>query len=280
MSKAGVKAIVLAGDRGPDDPLARAAGVPCKAVIPLDGRLMILRVVDALRTAGIEDILLCGPRREVIESHEELSELLTEPGIRWIDFAPTPCTSAMAALDAVGMEGPVLLTTADHGFPKPEVFRAFLEDGMAAEGDLAFGAARHADVVAAFPGVRRTAHRLRGDAWCGCNLFLSKSPRARDAVAYWRRVEEQRKRPWKQAQIVGWGFLAMYAARRLSLHDAARRIGRRMGVTVAPIRVHDPEAAVDVDSTADWKFVAALLEDAARSDCSREPAKASPGDLP
>lgn len=262
MNGVSVTAIVLAGDRGPGDPLAKAAGVPCKAVIPLDGRLMILRVVDALRNAGIEDILLCGPRPEVVAGTPELAALVEAADIRWMDFAPTPCMSAIAALEEANAEGPVLLTTADHALLKPEVVRTFVVDGLATDCDLGFGVVRHADVTAAFPGVRRTAHRLRGDAWCGCNLFLLKNARARAAVDYWRRVEALRKRPWKAAQMIGWGFLARYATRRMSLEQAAENIGTRMGITVRPVRVHDAETAVDVDSVRDWEFVQGLFEPA------------------
>jgi GTP:adenosylcobinamide-phosphate guanylyltransferase len=42
-------AVVLAGDRGPDDPVAAAAGVCGKALVPVGGRPMVLRVWSAVR---------------------------------------------------------------------------------------------------------------------------------------------------------------------------------------------------------------------------------------
>ena len=260
MSTSRTTAIVLAGDRGPDDPLVKAAGVPCKALIPIEGRLMVLRVVDALINAGIDDVLLCGPRPEVVAATDELRTLVESGAVRWMDFEPSPCRSATAALDAVAGDGPILLTTADHALLTSEIVGAFMEDGLDGDGDLGFGVARHGDVIAAFPTMRRTAHRLRGDAWCGCNLFLFRTPKARAAAEYWRRVEALRKRPWKAAQMIGWGFLARYATRRLSLEDAARSISERMGLVAYPVRIHNPKAAVDVDSVRDWTFVKELLE--------------------
>ena len=41
-------AVVLAGDRTADDPVARAAGVPCKALALVGGRPMVHRVLEAL----------------------------------------------------------------------------------------------------------------------------------------------------------------------------------------------------------------------------------------
>ena len=42
-------ALVLAGSRGPTDPVAAAAGLPHKALVPVAGRPMLLRVIDTLR---------------------------------------------------------------------------------------------------------------------------------------------------------------------------------------------------------------------------------------
>ena len=44
-----MNALILAGSRGPDDPMARAAGVSHKAMLPVDGVPMLLRVVEAVR---------------------------------------------------------------------------------------------------------------------------------------------------------------------------------------------------------------------------------------
>ena len=49
-------ALVLAGSRGGRDPVADYAGVPHKALILLEGRTLLARVVDALRQAGAKRI--------------------------------------------------------------------------------------------------------------------------------------------------------------------------------------------------------------------------------
>ena len=54
-------AIILAGDRGPHDPVASAAGVSSKALVPVAGRSMILRVLDTLGASpSIGAQLVCG----------------------------------------------------------------------------------------------------------------------------------------------------------------------------------------------------------------------------
>ena len=59
----GMGAVILAGDRGADDPVARARGTRCKALTPINGRPMLMRVLDALDDRGDFDrIVICGPR--------------------------------------------------------------------------------------------------------------------------------------------------------------------------------------------------------------------------
>src|SRR5690606_5022747 len=41
--------LLLAGSRGPEDPVARMTGVPAKALAPVNGRPMIDRVIDTLQ---------------------------------------------------------------------------------------------------------------------------------------------------------------------------------------------------------------------------------------
>ena len=58
-------AIVLAGVRPTGDPVAEAAGVPCKAFIPVGGKPMVLRVLDALEASPkIKTRILCGPSQK------------------------------------------------------------------------------------------------------------------------------------------------------------------------------------------------------------------------
>jgi hypothetical protein len=52
---------------------------------------------------------------------------------------------------------------------------------------------------------------------------------------------------------LGWRVVLRYLLGRLSLKEALRRISQRMGVRVGVVLLPFPEAAVDVDSVADWQ---------------------------
>ena len=44
-----------------------------------------------------------------------------------------------------------------------------------------------------------------------------KTPRGRRAPEFWRRIAALRKRPWRAARVIGWGFLFRYLMRAMTL---------------------------------------------------------------
>ena len=255
-------AVILAGDRTAHDPVARAAGVPCKALALVGGRPMVHRVLDALGAArGIGARILCGPRRDALEQDAGLRVLVDAGTVEWIAPAATPSLSAAAALDRVPAAAPVLLTTADHALLTPAVVDYFCEAAHATGADVVVGLARAEQVLAAFPGTRRTILRLKGGGYCGCNLFGFLTPTGREAAQYWRRVEQQRKRPLRLAAgVLGWSAILDYALGRLTLERVLQRVSRRLGLRAGAVILPFPEAAVDVDSVEDLQRVRVLVE--------------------
>lgn len=255
-------AVVLAGDRTADDPVARAAGVPCKALALVGGRPMVRRVLDALGAAQqVGARVLCGPRREALEQDAALRALVEAGTVEWLAPAATPSLSAAAALERVTAAAPVLLTTADHALLAPALIDYFCQAARATDADVVVGLARAEQVLAAFPGTRRTVLRLTGGGYCGCNLFAFLTPAGRTAVGYWRRVEQERKRPLRLvAGALGWSAILDYALGRLTLPAALERVSRRLGLRAGAVILPFPEAAVDVDSLEDLQLVRAIVE--------------------
>lgn len=244
----GFSALVLAGSRGGADPVADYAGVAHKALIPLEGRPLLARVAEALRTAG-------AARIAVSCNHPAVEALARELGLEVLPSAAGPSQSVLDGATALGF--PLLVTTADHALLRPEWVRRFLAD-IPAGTDVAALLAPKAAVEAAAPTTKRTYLKLADGWWSGCNLFWLGSQRALGAVAFWRRLEAERKRPWKMARILGLGMLVKYAAGGLTLSAAARRLGERAGVEARVVPTPYGLAAVDVDKPADLDLVREL----------------------
>src|SRR5210317_1742475 len=94
--------IIMAADRGPDDPVTRAAGVSCKALTPVGGIPMVLRVLNALeesQAAGPR--LLCGPPWRLLEQAAALKSGVEAGNYGWTDSRDSPSTSAGAAMEQI-----------------------------------------------------------------------------------------------------------------------------------------------------------------------------------
>jgi len=249
-------AIVLAGDRSPDDPLITAGGVNCKALLPIAGRPMILSVLDALENSTlIGNCIVTGSSAALLGQSKELDSLFETGKIRFIENESTPSLSAQKALQHLSADQPVLLTTADHALLTPEIIDYFCAAAIDTGCDAVAALAHAEEVGKAFPGSRRTVTRLRDGGYCGCNLFAFLTTKGRDAAKFWRKVEEHRKRPLKIARILGIFTMLRYLTGHLSLDDALARLSRLIGARAGAIWMPYPEASVDVDKIDDWKLV-------------------------
>ena len=251
-------AVVLAADRGPHDPVAHAAGSCCKALAPVGGIPMVARVLAALaESREVHSQVLCGPPESDIKEQHGFRRWLAAQNVHWRPPEATPSTSAFAAMTGLARDIPVLLTTADHALLNPAIVDHFCGEARRNGSDAVVGLARHGVVAEAYPGIRRTVIRLHDDAFCGCNLFAFMTPAARQLAEYWRGVERSRKKPLRVIGAVGWLAVLRFLLGRLTLSAALESLSRRVGVEVGAVILPFPDAAVDVDTVADWEFVEA-----------------------
>ncbi len=252
-------AIVLAADRGHPDPVAQAAGASCKAMSPVAGVPMLARVLAALRAAeSVDRTILCGPPRTVIDKDLRLQQILDTDGLQWLPNRPSPSTSAAAALETVGADTPVLVTTADHALLSPVMVDHFCSQARLASADVLVALAAYKAIMQAYPGMRRTATRFQDGPFCSCNLFAVLNARGRRAVEFWRQVENDRKKPWKMVHKLGWYVVLRYLLGRLPLAEGLNRASRLLGARAGSVLMPFPEAAVDVDTPDDWRSVDAI----------------------
>lgn len=244
------QALVLAGSRGGIDPVAVYGGASHKALIMLGGQTLLARVIAALKAAG-------ATRIAVVSSHPDVRREAERLGAEALEEAAGPSLSVKTAAEVLGT--PLLVTTADHALLEASWIQRFLID-TPADADVAALVAARPIVEAAAPGTRRTWLRLADGHWSGCNLFYLASGRAIGVVDLWRRVEAERKRPWKMAWILGLGMLLRYATGRLALQDAAARLGRLAGVKAAIVQTPFGLASVDVDKPADLDLVRRIVD--------------------
>ena len=246
--------VVLAGSRPGVDPFAKAYGTDLKALIPVGGKPMVQRPVEALLASpGIDEIrvlaqqsdrigaVLPGDPRIKVEASDEtiaatLEKMCVDPATKW----------------------PMLVTTADHALLTPAMIADFLT--KAAGADVAIGVVSREALMKRLPQTRRTWFKFRGGAYSGANLFLLGGPNIRSTLQVWRSSEQNRKKAWRMLLTVGL-FAGLGALLRLrTLQQTLDTIGRKLKLDIRAVELSDPLAAVDVDKAADHELVTAILE--------------------
>jgi GTP:adenosylcobinamide-phosphate guanylyltransferase len=186
-------------------------------------------------------------------------EIINKGTARWSAPADSPANSAYQTLQQLPENQPALITTADHPLLRPEIIDDFLERAGASGADLAAGVTTINAIHEKFPGARKTVMRFSDDGYCGCNLFAFLTPRSHRVANAWRTVEKQRKNPLYIIRQLGLGSVLRYLLGILRMETAAERLSQKLGVTIKPVLLPFPEAAIDVDTVDDQRFVETIL---------------------
>lgn len=253
-------AVVLAADRTGNDPITRHTGATCKAIAPVAGVPMIIRVLDALEASAlVKSIIICGPPKSVLADCPELAQRIADGRVTWLPNLDSPSKSAMKGFEQIDHNTPVLLTTADHALLTPEIVQYFLQKSLSSDGDATVGLANYAAIAAKFPGAKRTVTKFRDGGFCGCNLFTFNH-RGRELVKIWRQAEDLRKRPWRLiAQILGPWTVLQYLLGLLTLEQAFNAVSVKTAIRAQAIILPYPEAGVDVDKVDDLLLAESIL---------------------
>ncbi|MGD9507804.1 MAG: NTP transferase domain-containing protein [Geminicoccaceae bacterium] len=249
-------ALVLAGSRrGEADPVARYRHAPAKFLVPAGGVPMLARVVRTLRRSrGVGRILISCDDPALVDQMGELHGIADLDVLR---SAASLSASVEAAFAAAGP--PLLVTTADHALLDPAMVELFLERAGASGADVAAALVAAATIRASHPDTRRTYLRFRDGGYSGANLFLLRTTAAAEGIAFWRRIERDRKAPWRLARAVGPLPLLSYLLRVATLAQAMRLVSRRLGLHLSAVVLPMAEAAIDVDKPADLDLVERIL---------------------
>lgn len=245
-------ALILAGTRhGQNDPVAKTAGVPYKALAEINGTPMIRRVITALKESGnIDKITVSAP-----------DDLPLNKDIQRISCAKSPARSVLNFLDTIDENTPFLLTTADHALLSPAIIKSFLNKYDPNRFDTGAAMLPLDILTQKYPAMRRTRLKFKDGGYKACNLFIFRNKAAaQNILQFWLNIEAQRKNPWKMIRALGPAPLLRYLTGQLSLQDALNHLGRKTQTAPQAIMLDIPEAAIDVDSPADLEFVRNLIK--------------------
>lgn len=252
--------IVLAGSRGPDDPVAKAAGVEDKALAEVAGKPMLRRVLETVRSCEWVDTLV------MMSSNPEATAPLEVAPMSHVDAAKEgPAASVQKALDLPALvKPPILVVTADNPLLTAERLTAFYDEARALQADVVVGLTPSSVVLERFPEAKRTFLPFKDERYSGTNLFALLTSEAGKAANFWRTVEKDRKNPVKLVRHFGLSALAGFLARRWTLDEAMEIASQKIGARCKAVHVMDPLAPIDVDKPEDLELVRRLLEEERR----------------
>ena len=193
MSDINFNAVVLAGDRGGDDPLLKAANVGAKAEVVLGGSTQLEKVLLALRQAKhVNSIFVVGPRLAQVRDSEQLTSLLSKYDAVSVPVEEGPSASAIAGVMRSN-SFPTLIITCDLPLIESECIDQYCRELINASADFIIGAINHADIVSYVPGIKKTIYRFRQEAICFANVFAVMGKQGMQALEFWQQMEKLRK---------------------------------------------------------------------------------------
>lgn len=246
MSVQKVTALVLAGRReGLIDPLAAAAGLADKCIVPVAGKPMILHVLEALdATPQVGRIVVSINDADVLEGLPQIRAWRDSGKLR-IEKARTNLVDSV--LCALQMEPfPAIVTTADNTLLTSHSASQFI--ARAQHADVAVAFARKRSVLAAHPEGQRRFYKFSDDSYSNCNTYWLGSERAQAVAEVFRSGGQFAKHPGRIIEAFGLINLLRFHYGVGTLDAAFARFSQRFGLAMKAIIIEDGAAAIDVDN--------------------------------
>lgn len=253
-----ITAILLAGSRPTPDPLAQAAGVVVKPLVPVAGEPMINHPARALLAhPAIGRVIILTQAPELFADDPATAWLADHSQVRFERSGGGIASSLVALMDRADCPFPLLMTTADHVLLDGAMLDQMLRE--AAGADIAVAMVERKTLLARYPGSRRTWLKFRDGWWSGANIFWFGSAKARSVITLWQEVEQDRKKGWKILSAFGPLVLLGAVLRLSTLRGGIARVGRRFGLTARLVAMDKAEACIDADKPDDVVQIEAIL---------------------
>lgn len=249
--------IAAGGTPGPDDPLyAYTQGQP-KALLDMEGRTMLERVVDALQAA--ESV----GRIVVIGLGSDMGMQFQRPVDMHLPDQGGMVANVLAGVDWLRQDDPsletVLFCTSDIPTITGPIVDEFVNRCRPFDHCVYYIAVTQEAMETRFPHSNRTYVKLKGYNIAGGDMAVARVQLIDDHEELWVTLSNARKHAWQLARIVGLGTLVKYLFRQLSIAEI-EETGER--IVHCPVKVViDPpaELAMDADKPAQVDMLRAEL---------------------
>lgn len=245
-----VDAVVLAGAPNSGQ-LQGASPVEWEAEIPINGKLMVNYVIEALQSsAEIETIVVVAP--------PHLKDGLS-PQVRWVEAGEDLAENIFRAMDVLEKKNNVLFVTSDVPFIHGEAIDDFLHRCGELQGEIFYPLVSREANTQMYPEAVRTYFTLKEGSFTGGNIVLAHPQAVINSRWIMNEVIARRKKPWKIIRMLGLVFIIKLLARQLTLRELEQRASEILGHSGVLIISPYPELSCDVDKPSDLELAEKVI---------------------
>ncbi len=252
--------VVLAAQRpGIVNPLAAAAGVSHKCLIPMAGRALIEHVLLALQQSPeVDHITVSIDQPETLDQVPLVNQLREAGRLSVIRSSDNLFASVALALTREE-HFPSIITTADNVLLRAEMLQHFTGQLLAEGTDAGIAMTRKQVLLDKYPDGQRRFHRFADGEWSNCNLYALMSPAALRGASIFKTGGQFVKSPLRVLKAFGvWNAIG-YRFAWYKRDRAMQRLGNRFGISVTGIDMPFPEAPIDVDNQRSQRLAGEIL---------------------
>jgi len=240
-----MNAIVTAGgETEPKQPLYEIAHGGLKSMIEVAGKPMVQWVLDAMgKSTEIERVVVVGlpPETDLVCAHPLV--LLPDEG----DMLRNIQSAAREILRIDPQAEYALLSASDIPALRAEMIDWLICQVKDVSQDIYFTVIDRGTMEAGFPDSKQTYTHLKDTDLCVGDLHCFRLKTAAEDTPLWKRLIESRKKPLRQASILGYDTMLFLMLRQLTLKDAEATVCKRLGIKGQAVLSPYPEIGMDVD---------------------------------
>jgi 2-phospho-L-lactate guanylyltransferase (CobY/MobA/RfbA family) len=250
--------VTAGGVPGPEDPLYLYTQGKSKALLDMEGRTMLERVLDALQgSKHVEKIVVVG-------LEDDMGMKFQRPVDKYLPDQGSLVGNALAGLNWLRQEYPdmknALFCTSDLPTLTSANVDNFLESCEPFDKGVYYIFVTREDMEARFPDSKRTYVKLKGSEIAGGDVSLAQVDLVDEHEELWRSLTNARKHAWKLARVVGLRVLLKFLFRRMSIADIEETAAKIINRPVRIVLDAPAEMAMDVDKPEQLELLRADLE--------------------
>ena len=251
ISAGSVPAVVLAGGTAKPE-FIQKTGLTNRALIEVDGKTMLQKVVEALRGASVIGQI------SVVSDLPGSSEYIS------VSDHGGFVENIFAGVEASPPCEYVLISTADVPFLTSDAVQDLVVRGAGLGADIVYPVVEVAECYRRFPGVKRTAVKLNEGEYTGGNLVLARPEFLKRQKQHLIQAYAARKSPVKIAVKLGAGTILRFVLSKavspvfINIPLLEGKVSGVLGGTARALISPYPELATDIDRVEDLEAIAPL----------------------